>query len=834
MQPQQNYPQSPMQPAPSKRKRALGEYVTWAMIIVGVLLVLSLIAWLVITLMGKTSSDTGKTQAGVAAVLEPSASAPAPRTIKSQLGVQVPYDTRELEGYGFAEDVTFSTTDLDQARPYSVIRIRPVETSEATRSEVTLESPELRLTSSTNAAYWDSLSSKKEYEDLSKIDMLVKETVTAHEKDASVESSDAEVANINDVDYRKVTFTYTNERYGVKTERREDCYMAVQHDRPYVACINNIRASNFSVVPQLESVLEKVSYDGLEEEALVTSEKDDEKDAAMLDNKDDEEVEATTSGQEDVVTEDEQVDKVPAYLEESNSFRAMAVATPSVVRVGTVYCADIKLTLPNGGSGPTLTGACLDKAGSGFFVSRDGLVATSGSTTQVKPQEAIAAYITNAPDSGEVTARLQRVLDYLVEARVLMQTDADALIAGVDERDQDIIDKVNAISTRIEPEDIAITEESYSYAVQLADKPIVVNENGDGSASFAYTDTVVKAEVEGQKYTSDISQEAIFKGESVESDTTLLKVDKSATYPTLKLSLAGEGVGEGSPIALVGMPMYAFGSLASAQFRDTPIYRLGAIDQTFNADGGQKIRSISTTSHAGLAGAPALDGAGDVAGVATYNNLNCPDRKCFASTVVRDTSGIEALIKERNITLQSASLSSDTWKQAIDELLRGNYKKATQLFESAHSLYPQNYLAPKFAAYSKSQYGSASDTSTMNIIVSVLKTVAVIAVGILILLTILKVALKLFIRPHTETQYGAMSGGQYIDPNQWQHQQTQPPQTLAPLSQVPQQPQQWQPPVMQQPANPQSAAYGQEAGAQNSGQSPQQSAYPPTQPPQQQ
>ena len=798
MQPQQYpAPQSPMQPSAPKKKRNLNDYLTWGLIAAGVIVAISLIAWLVIVLMGKTSSDTGKTQVGAAAVLEPDTVAPYTRTINSTLGVQIPYNARELEGFGFAEEVTFSNTDLDESRAYTVMRVRPVETSEATRSEVTLESPELRVTSSPNKNYWDLLSTKKEYKDLSKVDMLVKETVTAREKDRTVDASDAEVRNIGGTDYRKVTFTYLNELYGVTTERREDCYMAVQQDRPYVACINNIRASNFAAVPQLEYVLSQMKYEGLDDEALVSTDTAN-KDAAMLENKEDEKVSAKQA--DEIKTQptkkSEETKSVQKYLADTTNFKTAAAATPAVVRIGTVYCADIKLSLPNGGDGPTLTGACIDKAGTGFFISRDGLIATSASNIQVKPQEAVAAYITNAPDSSQALTRLERIVDYLVEARSIMRTDADALIAGVEERDQDIIAKVNAISSLIPAEDIAITKEKYGHAVQLSDKPMVVNQNGDGSSTFAYTDTVIEAAVEAKSYSTNVSQQQIYAGDDVEADAALLKVKKSGLYPTLALSQDGAAIAEKSTVSIVGLPMYAFGSLATAQFRPTPLYRMGEVSQTFNASKGQKTRSIATSSHAGLAGAPVLDAQASVVGVATYNNLNCPDRKCFASTIIRDTSQIKDLIKQRNITLQANSDSAVMWNEAIDALTKGNYTHATQLFTQASQLYPQNYKAAQFADYSKSQYGTVTDTSTMNTVVSILQMLAVVAGGIAALLLLGKLAIKLIIRPHTETQYGQMTRGQYIDPNQWQHQsvaQTPPPQTLAPLSSVPQ-PTAWQPP----------------------------------------
>lgn len=801
-----------MQPVVPRKKRGISDYMTWAMIGFGVVLVICLTAWAVIAFMGKTSSDTGKTQAGVAAVLEPESVAPSVRTIKSQLGVQVSYNIRELEGFGFADEVTFSNTDLDESRIYTVIRVRPLETSEATRSNVALQSPELRVTSSISQAYWDNLSAKKDYKDLSKIDMLVKETVTSREQDKAIEASDTEVVNINDIDYRKVTFTATNDRYGVTTERREDCYMTVQNDRPYVACINGVRNANFAVLPQLEQVLAEIKYDGLDEDALEDAASDTSKqDAAMLDAEQDEEVSGASSADDvDAVREEEDAvrpeeesreqsgqaegSKVSSYISDTANFKAMATAAPATVRVGTVYCADIKLTLPTtGGDGPTLTGACSEKAGTGFIVSRDGLVATSASSVQVKPQEAITAYITDAPSSEQAMQRLQRVLDYMVEGRIIMQTDADAIVAGVEERDQEIIAKVNELGYRIAIEDIAVTKESYKYAVQLADKPIVVNRQGDGSASFAYTDTVVEAEEEGRVYATGKTQDQIYKGESVASDTALMKLKDSATYPVLTLAHSGEGVADKSTVNIVGMPMYAVGSLEAAQFRGTPMYRGGKVVQTFTADAGQKVYMVDASSHAGLAGAPALDQHARVVGMATYGNLNCQDRKCFASTVIRDNSGISEIAKQRNIALQTSSPSSDAWKDGLEQLTRGNYREATGLFEQAARLYPQNQFATQFAAYSKSQYGSATDTSTMNMVVGVLQVVSLLAFGMLLILTIMKVALKMFIKPHIETQYGQMAHGQYIDPSQWQQQVVTPApqQTAAPLTQMPQ-PAQWQ------------------------------------------
>lgn len=749
-----------------KKKITASTILFAAMITLGVVIIGCIIAWIV--LLGKVSSDNGKTQLAAYDVLEPASAQSKSRTINSKLGILVKYNQSELAGFGFSDAITYSTNDLDESRAYSVVRIRPIETSEVTRNEITVDSPELRITTSLQKNFWDILKRTKEYKDLSSIDALVKQTITERSSEKNTTASDAENKTIGNIEYKKITFTHKDENYAVPTERREDCYLTVQNDRPFVACINNIRPSNAGAVPQLEMVLQDLAYIKADESVL-TSDESKGKEASMYDGKKDEKV---TSAPQSDTTNDDQAEtstmqsKIPSYLENSSDFAAIAKAEPATVRVGTIYCADITLTLPDSTAGTQLTGACVDKSSTGFFVSREGLIATVGSGVKVTPKEALTAYITGSVDPSQVSDRLARVLDYLVKSRTLMQTDADALTAGLQERNRDVIDKINSLSSLISSENITIEREDYKYAVQLSDKPIVVNRTDANSLVFAYSDTIYEAEIEAADYQGDKSPLQIYNGESEVKDAALIKLKKQSTYPTLSLS-ASSNIENGGSVTVVGMPMYSFGSLQSGQFRATPLVRQAKAVQTFNGSGNQRLLSIATASHAGLTGAPALNAAGDVVGVGTYSEATCPDRNCFASMVVRDTAAISGIAKKRNITIQPVNDVTDTWNRAVTEYVRGNYTSALELFNKSAALYPANYLAPQFAALTKSQLGSATDTSTANTAVGVLKIVILIAAILLILLIIARLFIKIFSKPHYETQYGQLAGGQYIDSNQW-------------------------------------------------------------------
>lgn len=843
MQPQQPY-QSPMQPAPVKKKVTARSVIFALMVSFGVLLLIGAAAWMY--LLTRQSSDNGKTVEGAAMVLEPIEAAPKMIEVTSKLGMSLTYNARELAAFGFADDVTYSASDITETRSYSVLRVRPVETSQATRNEVALESPELRITSSLDKEYWSQFSDKKDYKELSKVDQLVKQTVDQRTTVKGVKASDTSVVQVGDNEYRKVNFTHKNEDLGITTTQQENCYIAVAHDRPQVACISNIRSGNFAVVPQLEQVLATIKYAPAKSDVLIDKSDDAKKaDEKMLNDTADEDISdkldevSATEADDDKAGAESSMKQTHAtsskYLKNSKDFSVFLKAAPATVRVGTIYCADIKLTLPDGSGGPQLTGACVDKGSTGFFISNDGLLSTSASAVQVRPQDAIRSYIVDAQGTDQMYDRLERVLDYLVNGRMLMGSDAESILAGVQERNQDVIDKVTNLADLIAVENITISKESYKYALQLSDRPIVVSSQGDGSRTFAYSDSVIEAELEAKDYSGKKTQTQIQNGDVVAQDTALLRAKKQGAYPSLKFA-ESSNVSKGATVNVIGMPLYAAGSLESAQLRSTPLLRQGEADEVLGGANSQRLLAIKTPSHAGLAGAPALSDSAQVVGVGTFANLSCPGNKCFGGMLLRDTVDIRSLVRDRNLTLHSLGPIRESWNRAVDELIRGNYEKSYKLFNNSAALYPQNYLSTPYANFAKSQIGSSRDTSSFNTWLSVAQIIVAISAILLVVLLIAQLALKLFTKPYMATQYGQLAGNEQISPQQWQ---PSPVQSVAVAQQQP-----WQPP---QQSNPPPYSYGpaqsQSQPAPNRPQEVQpyppatrpqeQSTYPPQQPPNQ-
>lgn len=788
-------PVAPQQPQPVKKpkKKISAKILLIGGIVLTSLLILGCIAlWVVLD--KEKSSDSGVVSTEVASLLTPEGSAPVSVKVSSSLGVKVPFNGYELAGFAMASGSPYSGSDLVTERDYSVIRVRPVETSQATRSQLSLESPGLRVTASPDLEYWDKVEADAELAELSRIDAVIEQAKLQRlEANPSLKVSDVAKVKMGEVEYSKVSFTLVDKNFGIESTVREDCYVAIQNNRPYTACINNIRPTNFSVASQLEQALADVTYSAPDEDALVSGMSAEEGDALVGGGEAEDEVILDDAEQVDAgdveAAKDEQGEGEPksdekslTYLPESTQdFVHLAKLSPSVARVGTIYCADIKLTYPSSSQGITLTGACNDVAGTGFFVSTDGLLATAASNVSVRPAEAITSYIVNAPSASLSQERLDRVLTYMVEARYIMESDAEGIKTGVQQGDVEAVAKVRSIADKIDSGNITVESESYSHALQLGTSPVVVNSNANGSLSFAFSDSVVEIEKVATDYDENRSQSSVFDGSDKSSDLALMKVKQSISRPALAIS---NGIlSSGAVLYSAGLPMYTGSNLESGQLSAYQLYRFGEVQDVFDREAG-KVASVLTPSHAGLRGAPAVNDTGQVVGVFGYNNIACPESSCIGGSVVESPNGIIAMARSKNIALSANSTTSDTWSRAIDAFVVGNYRDSIRLLEDVQQSDPHNNVAAGLVAYAKESRGGADDTSETNLMLTAVRAALVVLAILLILLILGLLSLKLFRRSSGQRPGGqAPSGGMAANPMTSPTQPQYPPQGYSQVNQ---------------------------------------------------
>ena len=348
----------------------------------------------------------------------------------------------------------------------------------------------------------------------------------------------------------------------------------------------------------------------------------------------------------------------------------------------------------------------------------------------------------------------------------------------------------------IDNDKISLEREKYSYAVQTSDKPIAINRKNNGSLEFTYSDDVLEAEMISKKYDTEKSQTDIFKGDNLKNDVSILKPKKTGSYPAVLLA-GSSTVPKDSLVGIIGMPMYSSGSILTGQLRSTAMFKQGEAKQTFAGGDAQRLLVLNSPLHSGMAGSLAVNSEGRAIGVASYNTAQCPNGDCISGSVIRDISEVKLIVKDNNKVINNSSVVSDLWNNALNELIRGNYKKATDQFTSVSRQYPQNYLAKSFADFSKSQIGKGTDTSVMNIGVSISRLVTIVSAIFLLLLIIIRLFIRLFIRPQAVSQYGYMngSGGAVGNAFQQSQQTIYPAQASNPSGVYPNQSYNQQPPV---------------------------------------
>ena len=788
--------------------------------------------------------------------------------VQSQLGFKLNYDNRVYSSYaevgdstaGTEESVavlageTYENNDLRIAREYNYVRIRPIESVESSRSLTTLP-PELEIFATTSDADLEKALTVPENKGLSKMSLFIKldgdkreaKKVADDNTIVSIEASRPVSATIGSVSYQKVRYTTTNDNYRISNVKYDECYYTIQFDQPYTICVSDVRPNNVSAASLVELIFDSVVF---EQSSVVPSSSTEESSvdsdttsyvlplakfaqSTTEDSDSSEQTESTTTSGE---FESPLITVTPEYYKNADSLKAIAKNQPSVVRIGTLYCAELALKFESGETATNLTDACMGNVATGVFVSEAGYIATTGHAIRTQKKAAINGYINFAPDRDQMLDRLDRVLDYLLEAKIMLESDAEYIRTGAAIGDQEALAKVENITSVIPDNFITAVKEEYTYAVQPTDKPIVINRNDVYKPSFAYSDSVLSAKYVGSNYDATKSIQEEFNSVTPSEDVGLLKVD--GTFPEVSIA-STEDAKANDTLNIIGYPAYTDSSLTIDRVRNLPIATVTKVDQAYDKEGRQLIQT-NLPVLPGNDGAPVFNASGKLMGFAVYGLTYCPDELCFANGTVRSSAELLKLVSEDNITLATGSESAAKWSEGVDTYMQANYAASASSFKSAGSLYAFNRWADPAQKLAVANQGTKFDTSLMNQLQIIMIIVLSVLVVVTIILTVLYVLHRQRISMLQVGHYGAASPAPTpLVANPPLQQQTQAPVALPPVQpQNPyvqsQQPQQFQPqqPMQQQP--PQSESPVIQLHGEQTPQPPVQPTQQPTQPQQNQ
>ncbi len=738
-----------------ERQSPLGRIVKWSLIATVVVAVLVGGGLFFVAPRGAAVDQQARTK--LADILQPPDQTLKRVNVSSDLGFNLNYDNRVYSSYAEVGDSTagsdssaaimsgqtYENNDLRVKRAYNYIRIRPVESVDAARTLSPLP-PELELFATVSNDELVKALAVPENKGMSKLSLFVKidgdkraaKKVADDNTIVTIEASKPVSTKIGDTDYQKVRYTTTNDNYRVSNVKYDECYYTIQYDQPYSVCISDVRPTNVSAASLVEQVFDSITYEQPESTGTdsATSNKTSlaipsirlAQASTISESKD---TDSTSNESTGDAEESPLLTITPPYYGDADSLSAIATNQPSVVRIGTLYCSDLALKLQSGDTVTTLTDACVGNLATGVFVSKDGYVATTGHAIRTQKKAAINGYINFAPNQDQMLDRLQRVLDYLLKAKIILQSDADYLKTGASIGDQEALAKVQNIASVIPDNFITAVKEGYTYAIQPTDKPIVVNRTDSNKPSFAYSDSVVAAKYVTSDYDADKSVQEVFDSATPKADAGLLKV--SGEFPDVHIA-ASENVKANDTLNTIGYPAYTDSSLTIDKIRNTPIATVSKVEQAYQKEGVRLIQT-NTPVLPGNDGAPVFDNEGQLIGFAVYGLSYCPDQLCFANGTVRSSSELLKLLDKENIKLSTGSTAANDWGGAVKEYIRANYAASANAFSQAASDYPYNRWAQPLQQLANAAKGSEKDTSLMN----QLQLAMVVILVVLIVLTVL-------------------------------------------------------------------------------------------------
>ncbi|MCA9335213.1 trypsin-like peptidase domain-containing protein [Candidatus Saccharibacteria bacterium] len=734
-----------------ERQSPLGRFVKWSLIVTSVIAVI--VGAGLFFVLPRTSVVDQAARVKLADILQPPDQTLKRVDVHSTVGFSLNYDNRIYESYAEVGNATAGTDESDAksngqtyennelrfSRAYNYVRIRPSESVSSVRTLKPIP-PQLEIFATVSEKELAKAAAIPENKNLSQLSLFVKidEDKRLSRKvldDSTVVTIDVAkpiATTVKGIDYQKVRYTTTNDNHRVSNVRYDDCYYTIQEKQPYAICVTGVRPTSVSVASMDESVFRSIVF-----------EKSDSSDVG------------DASGVDVDLSESPLLTISPEYYKNAGSLKAIAKAQPSVVRIGTLYCADVSLKFQSGETAANLTDACTGSVSSGVFVSKDGYIATTGHALQLQKKALIDGYINFAQDQSSMLDRLQRVLDYLVSAQIILQSDADYLQVGASIGDQEALAKVENIASVIPDDFIVPINDDYAYAVQLSDQPIVVNHSDKDRAVFAYSDTVVKAKFKASDYDAEKSLQEVFESATPYSDVGLLKVEGS--FPDVSMA-PEQSVRTNDVLSTIGYPAYTDSSLSIDKIRNIPVVTNSVVEQVYDQEKeGEPLVQTDTPVLPGNDGAPVFDTEGRLVGFAVYGLSYCPDQACFANGTIRTIGELVGLLDHENISLSLGSSVAKSWNSGVDAFFAANYASSADSFKKAELGYVYNRWASPIQKEAAANIGSKYDTSFMNQFATALVVALVVSSIATALLIVASVVHKKRISSLQVGHYGAAS-----------------------------------------------------------------------------
>lgn len=351
--------------------------------------------------------------------------------------------------------------------------------------------------------------------------------------------------------------------------------------------------------------------------------------------------------------------------------------SPSVVRIYHVVCGSLRVNDTAIGGDKLCDGV----TGSGFFVSREGYIATNGHVVISGAKDIFANLLTTSPEL---------LIDYLRDNGLSIDE-----ILAISERPELMASMIAKIYETSD-DHIVLENSQEAVFVALGNEPLKVNASASPEDVFNLqeSDYVVRAKVAAYNYSpKDMFTIAVNNTEGFSSsDVALLKTD---VHNAPALPLYRGKVMQDQDIILVGFPADAENDLVSPNVIAPTVTR-GTVNAVRLAAGasGTLYQSDADASR-GSSGGPAINMDGQAIGLLTYRFAS-DERADAAKSYIRDIQDLIALAKDNDIALLSDSPVQTAWQSGLTLYAQQHYKDALQQFANVKGQYTAHRLAPLY------------------------------------------------------------------------------------------------------------------------------------------
>jgi serine protease Do len=339
---------------------------------------------------------------------------------------------------------------------------------------------------------------------------------------------------------------------------------------------------------------------------------------------------------------------------------------------------------------------CEGDMGTGFLISSDGYVATSGHVVVRDAADILSGELQNNP--------------------ALLQHFASRF--GISDNQLYDIRSMSVLLAQIYdlPESKLRLENKRSITlVSLGDRPISVNSQAEIRRILDRKDDdfIKRASVVATDYSAKdlyVIEQQNGEGFSA-SDLALLKIDVE-NAPFIRLADTNT-LNQNDRISLLGFPTDAENRLTSNS-TIVPSVTNGTISSIRVANGSaSRLFQTDADASQGNSGGPAINQSGEAIGVVSYR-FKDENEANAAKSYVRDIEDLTAILAEKSINLNTQSITQSSWEEGLKLANQSKFSSAMSKYRETISAYPAHRLANIYGGQAQQAIHDGKDVKDPN------------------------------------------------------------------------------------------------------------------------